>query len=223
MLIDILGRDHFALAVQFDLMRDLFGHLPDIRIIANLETDANPLNHVPFAMPDDRYAEVYIDHWEDDPARMLLLGAMTGKTMKKIFEQFKTRGRLIPPRFLRLAHPSAYIAQSSHLGFGTVIEPLAVVSSFAQINDFVWIKRGATVGHHTVIESFTNINPGVTIASGCHIGEECLIGVGATVSDKVQIGARSIIGAGAMVLKDVPPGKIVIGNPARILRDNDKY
>lgn len=223
MQIDILGRDHFALAVQFDLLRDLYGQLPDIRIIANLESEDNLMANVPFAMPRDRFEEIPLRQWKDEPARMLLIGAMTGKTIRKILMHFQSIMPIAPERFLRLVHPSAVTALSAHIGYGTVIEPLSVISSFARLHDFVWVKRGATVGHHTVIESYTNINPGVTIASGCSIGSECLIGVGATISDRVTIGPRSIVGAGSVVLKDVPPGKIVVGNPARILRDNDKY
>jgi acetyltransferase-like isoleucine patch superfamily enzyme len=44
------------------------------------------------------------------------------------------------------------------------------------------------------------------------------IGSGATILCGVTIGERAIIGAGSVVTKDVPPGAIVAGNPAKILR-----
>ena len=44
------------------------------------------------------------------------------------------------------------------------------------------------------------------------------IGSGATILANVTIGERAIIGAGAVVTRDVPPGSIVAGNPARLLR-----
>jgi acetyltransferase-like isoleucine patch superfamily enzyme len=44
------------------------------------------------------------------------------------------------------------------------------------------------------------------------------IGSGATILCGVTIGERAIIGAGSVVTKDVPPGAIVAGNPARVLR-----
>ena len=44
------------------------------------------------------------------------------------------------------------------------------------------------------------------------------IGSGATILCGVTIGEKAIIGAGSVVTKDVPPGAIVAGNPARILR-----
>lgn len=44
------------------------------------------------------------------------------------------------------------------------------------------------------------------------------IGSGATILCGVTIGEKAIIGAGSVVTKDVPPGAIVAGNPARVLR-----
>jgi acetyltransferase-like isoleucine patch superfamily enzyme len=44
------------------------------------------------------------------------------------------------------------------------------------------------------------------------------IGSGVTILANVTIGERSIVGAGSVVTKDVPPGVIVAGNPAKMLR-----
>ena len=44
------------------------------------------------------------------------------------------------------------------------------------------------------------------------------IGSGATILCGVEIGERAIVGAGAVVTKDVPPGAIVAGNPAKLMR-----
>lgn len=49
------------------------------------------------------------------------------------------------------------------------------------------------------------------------IEDECFIGVGAIILMGVTVGRESIIGAGAVVTKDVPPGCIVAGNPARVV------
>jgi acetyltransferase-like isoleucine patch superfamily enzyme len=47
------------------------------------------------------------------------------------------------------------------------------------------------------------------------------IGSGATILSNITIGENAIVGAGSLVTKDVPPGVIVAGNPAGILRNVD--
>ncbi|NJO83456.1 MAG: acyltransferase [Blastochloris sp.] len=59
---------------------------------------------------------------------------------------------------------------------------------------------------------------GIT-AQGIVVEDGAWIGGGAIILDGVRIGCNAVIGAGAVVTKDVPPYTIVVGNPARIVRD----
>jgi carbonic anhydrase/acetyltransferase-like protein (isoleucine patch superfamily) len=69
------------------------------------------------------------------------------------------------------------------------------------------VGKWVTVGHGAIIHA-------------CTIGDECLIGMGATVLDGAKVGARSIVGAGAVVTPRtvIPPGSLVLGAPARVVR-----
>jgi carbonic anhydrase/acetyltransferase-like protein (isoleucine patch superfamily) len=64
-----------------------------------------------------------------------------------------------------------------------------------------------TVGHKAILHA-------------CTIADEVLVGMGAIVLDGAEIGARSIIGAGALVTGGVkiPPGSLVLGSPAKVVR-----
>ena len=64
-----------------------------------------------------------------------------------------------------------------------------------------------TVGHRAVVHA-------------CNVQDEVLIGMGAIILDGAEIGTRSIIAAGALVTKGmkVPPGSLVLGSPAKIVR-----
>ncbi len=53
------------------------------------------------------------------------------------------------------------------------------------------------------------------------IGRNCFIGYGALILPGVTVGDDCIIGAGAVVTRDVPPGSVAAGNPARVLRPRD--
>jgi carbonic anhydrase/acetyltransferase-like protein (isoleucine patch superfamily) len=62
-----------------------------------------------------------------------------------------------------------------------------------------------TVGHRAVVHA-------------AHVESGCLIGIGAVILDGVRVGSGSIIGAGAVVSKDVPPRSLMVGVPAKCLR-----
>lgn len=73
--------------------------------------------------------------------------------------------------------------------------------------------HGVRVGRHTTIGH-------AAIIHACEIGDECLIGMGATVLDGAKIGDGCIVGANALVTQRfvAPPGSMVLGAPAKVVR-----
>ncbi len=69
------------------------------------------------------------------------------------------------------------------------------------------VGERVTIGHRAVVHA-------------CRVHDEVLIGMGAILLDGCEIGPRSIIAAGALVPKGmrVPEGSLVIGSPAKIIR-----
>lgn len=55
------------------------------------------------------------------------------------------------------------------------------------------------------------------------IEDDVFIGVGAIVMPGVTVGKGSVVGAYSVVTKDVPPGMVAVGNPARIICKVDEY
>ncbi len=93
-----------------------------------------------------------------------------------------------------------------------------------------------SIGHRTNVQDLTMIHadPGapnrigaeVTVGHRCvlhgaEIGDRCLIGMGAILLGGSRIGAESIVGAGALVKEGmvVPPRSLLVGLPARIVRE----
>ena len=64
---------------------------------------------------------------------------------------------------------------------------------------------------------------GYTKIGKIEIGESCFIGDSTIVLPGVKIGPNSIVGAGSLVAKDVPPGMVVAGNPAKVICSVDDY
>jgi carbonic anhydrase/acetyltransferase-like protein (isoleucine patch superfamily) len=83
------------------------------------------------------------------------------------------------------------------------------------------IQDGAIIhgdpGKPTILESYVTVGHRAVIHSA-YIETGCLIGIGAIVLEGVRVGKGSIIGAGCVVTKDVPPCSLMVGVPAKCLR-----
>lgn len=66
------------------------------------------------------------------------------------------------------------------------------------------------------------IDPKDTGEGKVTIGDNVFVGVNAVIMRNVTVGSNSVIGAGAIVTKDVPPGVLVAGNPAKVIRELPK-
>jgi len=112
------------------------------------------------------------------------------------------------------------------------------IGNFVSIGPFVHFacKGRVEVGSHVQIGSGVKVmagshaseDPDIPItqqrrlAEGIVIGNNVWIGVSATILDGVTIGSGSIVGAGSVVSKDVPPDSLVLGNPARVVKNRRK-
>ncbi len=84
------------------------------------------------------------------------------------------------------------------------------------------IQDGAVLhgdpGKPTVLEDYVTVGHRAVIHSA-HIEKGCLIGIGAIVLDGVRVGEGSIVGAGSVVTKDVLGRSLVVGIPAKKIKD----
>lgn len=96
--------------------------------------------------------------------------------------------------------------------------------------DEILIKEGTNIqdgcvlhtdtGHKLVIEENVTVGHGC-ILHGCHIEKEVMVGMGAIIMNGAHIGKHCIVGAGCVITehKDIPENSVVVGNPARILKE----
>ncbi len=114
------------------------------------------------------------------------------------------------------------IQKGAHVGARCKISSHTFVCEGVTIEDEVFVGHGVTF----VNDRFPRATAG-TGALQTEADWECQktlikrgasIGSGATILGGITIGEKSIIGAGSVVTRDVPPGVIVAGNPARVRR-----
>ena len=95
------------------------------------------------------------------------------------------------------------------VGEGSNIQDFAMLHTDPGIP--LTVGRDVTIGHHVALHS-------------CIIGDGALIGIGATVLNNAQIGPNCLVGAGALVTegKAFPEGSLIVGSPAKAVRQMDE-
>ena len=91
------------------------------------------------------------------------------------------------------------------IGAGSNIQDTSVLH--ADTGQPLVIGERVTVGHQAVLH-------------GCTVGDESLIGIGAIVLNGAKIGKNCLVGAGALVTegKEFPDGSMIVGAPAKVVR-----
>jgi sugar O-acyltransferase (sialic acid O-acetyltransferase NeuD family) len=121
-----------------------------------------------------------------------------------------------------LCDPTVIISTTAKIGNGLIVAPYSSIASDAKIGMNVAINTQSVVGHDVEIGDHSVISSMVNIGGGTTVGELSYLGMGAQIKERVKIGSNSIIGMGSIVYKDIPDGVIALGNPARVVRKNER-
>lgn len=106
------------------------------------------------------------------------------------------------------------VGRDVHINLGCNITDPRLVS----IGNNVTLSSCTILGHDGVIRILNaRYNKKLDSVGPVIIKDNCFVGYGAIVMPRVTIGPDAIVAAGAIVTKDVPPGTVVGGNPARVL------
>jgi acetyltransferase-like isoleucine patch superfamily enzyme len=128
---------------------------------------------------------------------------------------------------------SVMIRELNEIGDNVSIGTHSIIEHHIKIGDGVRIHSNVFIPEYSILEDGVWVGPNVVLTNalypcspdaksnlrGPRLLRSAKIGANATLLPGVTIGRNALVGAGAVVVRDVPDGKVVIGNPARIIKD----
>ena len=124
-------------------------------------------------------------------------------------------------RLLTIIDPTAVVPDDyCKIGSGSLICPLAQLSADTTLGKNCILLPNSFVGHDTILEDYVSIANNACIGANNRVGYGSHVGTNASTREKISIGKYSVLGMGSVVIKDVPDGGVVVGNPGKILRIN---
>jgi acetyltransferase-like isoleucine patch superfamily enzyme len=160
-------------------------------------------------------------------------GAVLGKPVS--LGKGSTASREAPPPLV--VGDGATIGAGAVLVAGSAVGPDAVIGDQAHLRERAAVGRGSVVGRTAFgeVEDEVFVAPGVQTLNdrtagrrpageplrGPRLRRRCRIGGAAVLLPGVEVGEDAFVGAGAVVTRDVPPRTLVVGIPARPVRQLD--
>ena len=108
------------------------------------------------------------------------------------------------------------VENDTTIGARTKIQANAYVTAYSTLEEDVFIAPCVVTTNDNLMgrtEKRHELRKGPTIRRGARVGG------GAVLLPGIEVGEEAFVGAGAVVIRDVPPRAVVVGNPARQLRD----
>lgn len=146
---------------------------------------------------------------EDEGERRRLLTNLFGSVGKNL---------IIEPPFHCVYGKNIYIGDRVYLNVQCTILDCGEV----RLGDHVMIGPAVQIYTAAHLLQAESRNQGWEVAKPVIVGNNVWIGGGAILLPGVNIGANAVIGAGSVVPRDVAPNTVVVGNPARVVREIDQ-
>lgn len=156
----------------------------------------------------------------DDPrldGAAYLIGIADPQARRSVDARAAARG--LTPAQAR--HPSATFGADVVAGPGFVVCAHVGVTTNVRIGRHVHLNLHVTMGHDCVVGDYVTVSHGARVSGDVRLEDDVMVGTGAAIIQGVTVGARTIVGAGAVVTRDLPPGVVAMGAPARPVRQID--
>lgn len=181
----------------------------------DMEQSKEQYRNIPWLGTDESLADLYKQGVTN---ACVTVGYMGGKTVRdKLYYELKRIGYSLPT----ICDPTAIISSDARIEEGCYIGKGAIVGADSHIEKMCIINSGALIEHENVVGEQSHIAVRAVLCGNVKIEAHCFIGANATLKQGVCIAHGSVVGAGAVVLNSISAGSVVVGIPARIIKETD--
>ncbi len=127
----------------------------------------------------------------------------------------------------------SFVRERARIGDSTVIGRGSAVDNDVLVGERVRVQTDVYLTAYSVVEDDVFVGPGAMTTNdstmsrhgsdfsleGALLRRACRIGGGAVLTPGVEVGEEAYVAAGAVVVRDVPPRAVVMGVPARVVRE----
>lgn len=180
---------------------------PHLRVKGFLDDNAGALNGYDCPFP---ILGSILDYAIESQDRLVMA---IGDPVKRaeLIRKMEARGG----RFMTVTHPTAYVAANATVGNGCIVGPFCAVGSNAKVGAHVMLTWYSSLAHDAVCHPFAVLSPYSTANGAAVIEEGVFLGTHAVIHPMIRVGAWSKVASGSVVYRDVPPGSLALGNPAK--------
>lgn len=126
-------------------------------------------------------------------------------------------GRFKNVRWPAVVHPRSIVDSSVRLGEGTIVIAGCIIESDTVVGRQSILNSGCYLGHDTEVGDYCHAAPRSATGNNVTLGEGVFLGIGSLVRPYTAIGGWTTVGLGGAVVKNIGPGGIWMGSPARMM------
>ena len=158
-----------------------------------------------------------VEKARDFPSDVKFIFAIGSFSTRLIRNKILERLAIDEERFETLIHPTAKIFSTAKVGHGCIVHYGTVVFNHTIIESFVVIAANCVIAVSNYIGRGALFGSNITTTTAVKIGTFSFIGSSTSIGENIEVGPGAQIGMGSLILKSIPAGAFVLGNPPRML------
>ena len=156
-----------------------------------------------------------IDNFNKNEDYFFIIAIGSNEVRKKISKKYQKLN------YYTAIHPRSIISREVTIGSGTVVMANAVINPNSTIGKHCILNTSSVIEHDNELGDYVHISPNATLCGGVNIKDNSWIGAGSVVRQQIYIGKDVVVGANSVVVKDIENSCIVVGDPAKKIKEKE--